>query len=493
MCFGRPTTAHRIVRAFVPYKLVAFQLGAGDYHEAVLTRVTTIIIGMAALIAAVLCYNLTVKHINGSSGVAWFEAGCSDDTTPGAMNCAKVLESPYSYFPPKFPGKPARLPRFPDSFLGLLYYSSLLIWMIGVGRPTFSRKRLYLAPLLFVGVGLAFSAYFMVIMYRVIALWCPWCLVTHGLNFLIAMGLVLLWPWRKPRHTEDGLEAGGGAVAAMAVVPHPTTRLLVTTLLAIFLVNYGHFFLFAWRETKKERNFLLSELEHIRSDTSGHMAKWRLGAPCEIARTADHPVQQFASGSHKEPVLDVVVFSDFECPACAKFAEFFRDKVPPLFGGRVQITFRHYPLDQSCNPRAVKTMHPHACSAALLAEQARVLGGNGAFWKAHDFLFEHQSEIKAGEMTVGRLAAALGLDGTAFERLLGQESLAERIVGDVDQGRSCQIPGTPSVFVEGKRVDTSAALNLNFWEQVAEWFWSEKIRTPRPASTRITQPVATPP
>ena len=43
----------------------------------------------AAFSAAVICYNLTVKHIEGSSGVGWFEAACSDQSGPGKMNCAR--------------------------------------------------------------------------------------------------------------------------------------------------------------------------------------------------------------------------------------------------------------------------------------------------------------------------------------------------------------------------------------------------------------------
>ena len=36
--------------------------------------------------AAVMSYNLLLKHVTGSSGSALFEAGCSDEQDPGGAN-----------------------------------------------------------------------------------------------------------------------------------------------------------------------------------------------------------------------------------------------------------------------------------------------------------------------------------------------------------------------------------------------------------------------
>jgi len=455
-----------------------------------ISRSIQVLIGTAALAAAVICHNLTLKHIRGSTGMAWFEAGCSDEPGPGIMSCAKVLESPYSYFPPKHPEKPGRGPHFPVSFFGFLYYSTLFVWIVGVGRPTFSRRTVHLLPLFLVGIGLVFSIYYVYIMYRVIAQWCPWCLVTHGLNLLIAIGFIALWPRRRHRRlpdsdNEDPME---GAVGAMAVVPHPGMRLLLTTILAIFFVNYGHFFLFGWREAKKDQGHLLAELDYLRSNVGPFIAQWKLAAPCTIVRRTDDPVHLFSADPTDDSILDVIVFSDFECPGCAKFAQFFKEKVPLLFDNRLRVTFRHYPLDQSCNPRA-GNLHPNACSAGYLAEGARTLGGNEAFWIAHDFLFAHQNEIKSGNMSADRLASGIGLDPKALANT-DQSGVASRVAEDIDQGRACSIPGTPSVFVEGKRIERQVAANPEFWDKLADWYWLEKGKRDRPACTRIAPQAA---
>lgn len=450
-----------------------------------ISRVITLIIGTAALAAAVISYNLSVKHVDGSTGLAWFDAACSDESGPGKMNCAKVLSSPYSYFPPKRPDQPGGL-HVPVSFLGFVYYSALLVWIVGIGRPTFSRRWVHAVPLILVGMGLVFSAWFIYIMARVVSEWCPWCLVTHGLNLLIAMGLIALWP-RRRRESTDRIDGGTGesAMAAMTVAPHPTNRLLITTLLAILFVSYGHLFFFEWRGLAKDTRQLRAELDFLRSNVGGFIAQWQLARPCEVTPRPDDPVHLFGAVSANGPVLDVLVFSDFECPACAKFAEFFEKKVPPLFDHRVRLVFRHYPLDQSCNPRSTKTLHRYACTSSYLAEGARALGGSDAFWKAHDFLFQNRDEIAAGSMNSDRLAAAIGLDAAALQSAADPAAHAERIAQDVAQAGVCGIRGTPSVFVEGKRIESAAAGNLEFWDKMSDWFWLEKVKKDRPQSTRL--------
>jgi uncharacterized membrane protein len=169
--------------------------------------VLQVVAAVLCFAAAVVSYNLVLKHVTGSSGAAWFEAGCSDKPSPGGANCAAVLASPYSYFPPKMSKEPDGRPHLPVAFLGLFYYSALLTWIIGIGRPSPRRRRLHILPLLLVGMGLAASAYYLNIMFRVLDEWCSWCVVTHVLNLLIAICFVLLWP-RRPKAVLAGTEAG---------------------------------------------------------------------------------------------------------------------------------------------------------------------------------------------------------------------------------------------------------------------------------------------
>lgn len=467
-------------------------------------KAITVTTGVLALAAAVISLNLLNKHITGSSGVSWFEAGCTDQIGPGKANCAKVLASPYSYFPPKRSDRPDNVPRLPAAFLGLVYYSTIIVWLIGIGRPSRARRWWHALPLAFVGVGLAGSGYFMFIMYRVLDEWCPWCLVTHILNLLIAFGLILLWP-RRPKMvvltgetpaSSQRMDDDGRMTALLESSPNPTWRAIVLTLLAVLLVNFSHFNMLGlknWKQVAMTANAsyeaCVAAVNRIKGDADKLFKSWQLSEHREIARRPDDPVRSFADPAAAP--LDVVVFSDFECPSCQKFAEFFEQRVPPLFEGQVRLTFKHYPIDQSCNPRAGQTMHKNACYAVSLAEAARMLKGNDGFWKIHDFLYQNRNELAAGRIKPEQVAELIGAAADAFREAMQSPRIAARIVEDVDQAKSCEIRGTPSVFIEGKLVDTLAVTEIGFWDKIADMYWSG-LKKPRPDSTKLAQPAPTP-
>ena len=126
--------------------------------------------------ATYVSYTLLEKHLTGSAGPGWFEAGCNPGGDEGGgANCAAVLASPYSYWPPKKDAASKSTGYMPVAFLGLVYFSMLTVWLVGVGRPSPSRRWVVLLPLLFIGCGLLGSIRFLYIMYALIDEWCPWC------------------------------------------------------------------------------------------------------------------------------------------------------------------------------------------------------------------------------------------------------------------------------------------------------------------------------
>ena len=163
----------------------------------------------------------------------------------------------------------------------------------------------------------------------------------------------------------------------------------------------------------------------------------------------------------------------------------------PLFDGRIRLTFKHYPLDRSCNPRAGQTMHKFACYGVSLAETARVLKGNDGFWKAHDFLYNNRNELAAGRMKPEQVAEWIGAAPEAFREATQSSNFNARVLEDIEQAKACEIRGTPSIFIEGRLVDTLAVTEIGFWDKIADMYW-RSVERPRPASTRPSQPAATP-
>lgn len=143
----------------------------------------------------------------------------------------------------------------------------------------------------------------------------------------------------------------------------------------------------------------------------------------------------------------IVEYSDLECPFCKVFHDTMH-KVIDNNNGNVAWVFRHYPIPQ---------LHPKAFNEAEATECAWEQGGNSAFWKYTDRLFEitpSNNGLEAAELP--RIAEYIGLSVTSFNDCLASGKYKAKVQADVDDGIKADVNGTPSSFilVKGKVVDT---------------------------------------
>lgn len=147
------------------------------------------------------------------------------------------------------------------------------------------------------------------------------------------------------------------------------------------------------------------------------------------------PIEGAPARGAEEPLVTLVVFSDFECPHC-------RDAAPALdhlvasHPGSVRLVFRHLPLP----------FHEHAALAAEAAEEARAQGGDDAFWRYHDRLVAGS----LGPSELVRHAEAIGLDARRFEIALRGRVHRDRIESDLELADSLGVDGTPTLFLNGR-------------------------------------------
>jgi protein-disulfide isomerase len=134
----------------------------------------------------------------------------------------------------------------------------------------------------------------------------------------------------------------------------------------------------------------------------------------------------------------LVEYGDYQCPFCAQALPGVRDLLS-RYEGRVLFVFRHFPL---------VSQHPRAWRAALTAEAA---GAQDRFWPMHDHLLGHQHDLSDEELRTH--ARALGLDMDAYERDLHDPALAARIREDALSGLRSGVLGTPTFFVNGRRLE----------------------------------------
>lgn len=130
----------------------------------------------------------------------------------------------------------------------------------------------------------------------------------------------------------------------------------------------------------------------------------------------------------------MIVYSDFDCPYCGKFASEAFTELDRRFvaTGQVRVAFRHFPLE---------SIHPTAVRAGAAAECA---GQQGKFWPMHDVLF--QKPKPRDEATLQAHARSLGLDLAGFDRCV-QGPAADKVRADATAAAALGITGTPTFFI----------------------------------------------
>ncbi|MGM0571423.1 DsbA family protein [Marinobacter sp.] len=151
---------------------------------------------------------------------------------------------------------------------------------------------------------------------------------------------------------------------------------------------------------------------------------------------------------------DVVVreFADYQCPACASFAEATeRLKEEYVEPGKVRFVFFDLPLPQ----------HTHSTSAAMAA---RCAGDQDQYWAMHHRLFEEQSSWESVSDASERFAGYaddLDLNNRRFKRCMESELHSEAVEDSRQVAIQLQIASTPTVLVN------NIPLNRPGWEQLS--------------------------
>jgi protein-disulfide isomerase len=150
-----------------------------------------------------------------------------------------------------------------------------------------------------------------------------------------------------------------------------------------------------------------------------------------------------ATGPVGAPVT-IVMFSDFQCPACSAFHPMLK-KAMAAYPGKIRFVMRDYPLDR----------HEHAFRAA---EAAGAANAQGKFFEYGDLLFTHQDALD--DESLKKYAAQLGLNLKQFEIDLNSEKTAAEVRKDLADGDSYGVGGTPTIYVNGVSVRKYSVLGF---------------------------------
>lgn len=156
-----------------------------------------------------------------------------------------------------------------------------------------------------------------------------------------------------------------------------------------------------------------------------------------VGNWRDYAATGQRTGDVDAPVT-LVVFSDFQCPACKLLAESL-DVIGSRNPRLISVVYRHYPLP----------IHPYAVAAARASECA---GRQGRFAAFHDALYREQHLI--GDSTWAYFASRSEVtDLGRFERCTSTGETDSVVERDITAGKALAVHATPTVLVNGRRLD----------------------------------------
>jgi protein-disulfide isomerase len=134
--------------------------------------------------------------------------------------------------------------------------------------------------------------------------------------------------------------------------------------------------------------------------------------------------------------VEVVVYSDFQCPFCRQFAQPSRElEVNGVNGIPTRVTFKHFPL----------AFHTQAPLAHQAAEAARA---QGRFWEMHDLLFRNQQRLSRADLISHARSLALDIDRFVVD--LDSEPVKRAVAKDVADATTAGVTATPSYSINGR-------------------------------------------
>ncbi|MCC6624396.1 MAG: thioredoxin domain-containing protein [Deltaproteobacteria bacterium] len=326
----------------------------------------------------------------------------------------------------------------PISILAVGFYLVWLVLLFMRSRGPSEGERALTLGRVMLGLTLLANAYDLVLLVYALAVgeFCPFCAVLYVVNAGLLVVTLMTLPERFGDFVKHALSAVATRVSLVALV--------------VFLVAVGAGFAV------------------YRATLSGAV----VDKPPEPDPTAKVHRFQTSGRAERGPAnarIRIVEFADFECPHCRVLFHTL-EEVVRQYPDDVHLTFLHFPLDKACNREVPQDFHQRACDFATIAECAR---RQGRFFEAAGVLFD------AGGTERGTLLDALtavGVKRAELDQCLADPAALTAVKGDIEQGITAGIQGTPAVFMNG--IEVGGARPLEFFEAIIDKHLAATARTP---------------
>ena len=371
-------------------------------------RWSTIVLLVAAVTGVVLAAVSTWVHHNVQSG--GYTSFCNLNET---VNCDTVVTSPYG-----------TLFRLPVSVWAMGYYA-ILAWLTirTMRADRHESERARGDAFGWAVAGTLFSAYLATISIAVLK---TICLLCAGLYAVSLLALLAAWTQAAPldkamarlRERWDTARSHPGlSTAAVATV-------------------VGVLALSSWLGAATK----LTREDVFRSNPQ--FFDWYMSQPI-----VDDPIPGGHARGPENAPIQLVEFSDFECPHCAQAYVTLKDLLP-RYKEQIRFVAHHYPLSSDCTPGLKQKGHEHACKSAAAAVCA---AKQDKYELYSNLLFANQGKLD--EKSLRDYAKQVGLDLDGFDKCVASQEPADEIAADVKAGDAAGVKSTPTFFINGRRIE----------------------------------------
>jgi len=178
------------------------------------------------------------------------------------------------------------------------------------------------------------------------------------------------------------------------------------------------------------------------------------------------PVDGIALGN-KNAHFKIEEFTDIQCPFCGKAHQVIME----LISNHPELVYHEhhdYPLDHHCNVNINRPFHQNACRAAMFGKCA---AKQNLFRPLVETMFSHRRNLSDEEL-FSYAESIEGLDIEQLKSCLEDPQTLEAIQKDIALGAKRGMRGTPTFFVNGKKI--VGFKQLDFWEKQLEKTMQEK-------------------
>jgi protein-disulfide isomerase/uncharacterized membrane protein len=373
----------------------------------------------SSLMAIAVHIYLSIHYYDIQLGTSSGSAICNVSST---LNCDAVAASSYS-----------SVFGLPVSILGISSNAVLFLFILIASLGLTSDKQKIYRFAFYLSSMIAFASVVMgTIAALKLAVYCLFCIVAYILSFINWAALLRLQS-KNPFHN-----LGENLLSLAQDFRWAGISLVLIIPMSLLFHNM-------WLDTKGGKN-----LEPLFAD---YYQAWLATSPISFSNDG------IVKGS-ENPVMTIVEFADFKCPHCKSAAPSL--KAFTSSHTDVRLIFKAFPLDGACNANPQMPQGDGiSCRLAKAVYCGDKLAKKG--WELYEDFFEAQEDLRNPSSSPEHFSKILSKHQLAendIQSCIKEEETHKAIINQSQEGVNAQIEGTPSIFVNGKKLKLGHTVSM---------------------------------